>query len=214
MKIKMLISVTIFFLSATAVLAQTNLWPDAEPLPTAKTFSLPENLKKELERKYPKFRTADKKDYCHNIEKLLPFVAARTKDVWAYGLIESDFNADGRMDYSVIISYPKSERRYTWLGAVQKQDGGYEVEEFGEPGHVGERTPKVKYKNGKICDGILNLMTVEQMVQSPWEKIDEPMRSQLQKISTNQVIAIANDGAAEIFYYVDGKWHNDFSYEP
>lgn len=165
------------------------------PVPDPKVLSLPQALKKNLEKKYPGFRIAEKKDYCPNYLKQHLQMAVSGKDeVWAYGLLSQDFNQDKAADYALILEY---QGKFILVGALKKSKSpGYDLKTL-SPALVapGERTFKRDIV-GNICSGLL-------VVGPSWPDLD----------ILTPYLAMVNASSAMTFYYQKGQWQ-ETGYEP
>ncbi|MBF0104735.1 MAG: hypothetical protein HQM16_05350 [Deltaproteobacteria bacterium] len=115
------------------------------------TFTLPNDLVEQLQRRYGPFRLANQNDYCPEIKNSTAKITVGNR--WSYGGIAGDFNGDTNLDYSIIIGV---DFRFVWLLAEKKTTVGrpYLVTNLSWPS-VRHFAVTGKVMTGKLCDGVL-----------------------------------------------------------
>jgi len=152
---------SIFLLTVACLAAAPTLF--ARESGIAAPASLDPDLIKVLQKRYPGFRLAEKRDYCGFLRDE-PEVLAYRRTKWSYGALKSDFNGDKEDDYAMIV---RAKGRYLLLVALKTYDDpreAYRIKNFGQP-HIGWRhtpeelwdrpEPEPHLKKGQVCDLLL-----------------------------------------------------------
>ncbi len=166
-------------------------------------LNLPENLSQQIESMYPYSKVANENDYCSDIKKEVcdPEMNDASRK-WSYGALNSDFNGDGVVDYTVIV---KVGERYVWLVALGSgvSKDPYKITNLGYPKTYSSNVRK-QLKNGKLCDGVL--VVGHEMVgpASP----EKPNFNNKYDFFGFESLAAGTD-----YYWENGKWINT-GYEP